>query len=272
MSKMKLAFTPIIPVSEKEIWKIKVRVVRMWRFQNGDKPGDVGGVDLILLDEKGDRMQACIRGKLISKFENDLGERECCILMNFKLSPNLGNYIGTPHPFKIFFTWSTHVKKNCEEIPNNSLRFNCISFDELLSQKHDEKVFVDVIAEIVGPCDLREITVRKVPCKILNLQLKNCGDSIINCVFWEKYAEDIRSYVQSFSGGAIVLLCNLMKINIYNGKFTIQSGKSSTKLFINSDIAEINELKKKNVKRYYVNNIMWLHCQFVKFYPNFFGS
>uniref|UniRef100_A0A0D3D4V5 Replication protein A 70 kDa DNA-binding subunit B/D first OB fold domain-containing protein n=1 Tax=Brassica oleracea var. oleracea TaxID=109376 RepID=A0A0D3D4V5_BRAOL len=178
MSKMKLAFTPVAqlkPDSENEIWKIKVRVVRMWRFQNGVKPGDVGGIDLILLDDKGDRIQACIRGKLISKFEDDLGEGKCCILMNFKLSPNLGNYRGTPHSFKIFFTWSTHVKKNCEKIPNDSLRFNCISFDDLLSQKHDEKVFVDVIGEIVGPCDLKEITVRNVPCKILNLQLKDSG-------------------------------------------------------------------------------------------------
>ncbi|CDY56442.1 BnaC07g49340D [Brassica napus] len=186
MSKMKLAFTHVAqlkPDSENEIWKIKVRIVRMWRFQNGVKPGDAGGIDLILLYDKGDRIQACIRGKLISKFEDNLGEGKCCILMNFKLSPNLGNYRGTPHPFKIFFTWSTHVKKNLEEIPNDSLRFNCISFDDLLSQKHDEKVFVDVIGEIVGPCDLKEITVRNAPCKILNLQLKDCGDSIINCVF-----------------------------------------------------------------------------------------
>ncbi|XP_056850155.1 replication protein A 70 kDa DNA-binding subunit A-like [Raphanus sativus] len=251
MSKMKLAFTPIAQlqaVTENEIWKIKVRVARMWRFQNGDKTGDVGGVDLILVDDKGDRIQACIRGKLIPKFENDLGEGECCILMNFKLSPNLGNYRGTGHPFKIFFTWSTYLKKNCEEIPNDSLRFDCVSFDDLLSQNCDEKVFVDVIGEIVGPCNLKEITVRNAPCKILNLQLKNCGDSIINCVFWEKYAEDIHSYVQSFSGGAIVMLCSLMRINIYNGKFTIQSGKSSTKLFINSDIAEINEFKEKMSK------------------------
>lgn len=55
MSKMKLAFTPIAQlqaVTENEIWKIKVRVARMWRFQNGDKTGDVGGVDLILVDDK----------------------------------------------------------------------------------------------------------------------------------------------------------------------------------------------------------------------------
>ncbi|CAN6826862.1 unnamed protein product [Brassica oleracea] len=46
----------------------------MWRFQNGVKPGYVGGIDLILLDDTGDRIQACIRGKLISKFEDGLGE------------------------------------------------------------------------------------------------------------------------------------------------------------------------------------------------------
>ncbi|WZZ74525.1 hypothetical protein YC2023_085895 [Brassica napus] len=202
MSKMKLAFTHVAqlkPDSENEIWKIKVRIVRMWRFQNGVKPGDAGGIDLILLYDKGDRIQACIRGKLISKFEDDLGEGKCCILMNFKLSPNLGNYRGTPHPFKIFFTWSTHVKKNLEEIPNDSLRFNCISFDDLLSQKHDEKVFVDVIGEIVGPCDLKEITVRNAPCKILNLQLKDCGMS-----------KDVMS---TTSSGSLLTLSNCTQVS-----------------------------------------------------------
>ncbi|CAH2047780.1 unnamed protein product [Thlaspi arvense] len=36
--------------------------------------GDAGGLDLILVDEKGDRIQACIRGKLISKFQHELEE------------------------------------------------------------------------------------------------------------------------------------------------------------------------------------------------------
>ena len=63
---MKLAFTPVAqlkPDSENEIWKIKVRVVRMWRFQNGVrvKPGYVGGIDLILLDDKvHNRILSCL--------------------------------------------------------------------------------------------------------------------------------------------------------------------------------------------------------------------
>ncbi|KAF3501051.1 hypothetical protein F2Q69_00042462 [Brassica cretica] len=135
MSKMKLAFTPVAqlkPDSEKEIWKIKVRVVRMWRFQNGIKPGD-GGIDLILLDDKGDRIQACIRGKLISKFEEDMGEGKCY-----------------------------------------------------------------VIGEIVGPCDLKEITVRNAPCKILNLQLKDCGE-VIQLIHKSAY-ELLEQQVQFNSG------------------------------------------------------------------------
>ncbi|CAA7054897.1 unnamed protein product [Microthlaspi erraticum] len=93
--------------------------------------------------------------------------------------------------------------------------------------------------------DLKEITAQNQPCKLLNLQLRSIDGSIIDCVFWEKYAEEIHSYVESFSGGPIVLLCSLMRINVYKGKPTIQSGKSSTKLFINSDIPEINEFKEK---------------------------
>ncbi|KAG7578019.1 hypothetical protein ISN45_Aa03g022480 [Arabidopsis thaliana x Arabidopsis arenosa] len=90
--------------------------------------------------------------------------------MNFKLSPNFGSYRATGHSFKIFLTWSTIVKP-CEEIPNHSLRFSFIPFDKL--QRHGKYVFLDVIGEIVGMNDLKEITIRNAPSKLLNVQLFN---------------------------------------------------------------------------------------------------
>ncbi|KAG7545031.1 hypothetical protein ISN44_As12g005590 [Arabidopsis suecica] len=89
--------------------------------------------------------------------------------MNFKLSPNFGSYRATRHSFKIFLTWSTIViVKPCEEIPNHSLRFSFIPSGKL--QRHDENVFLDVIGEIVGMNDLKEITIRNAPSKLLNVQ------------------------------------------------------------------------------------------------------
>ncbi|CAH2065362.1 unnamed protein product, partial [Thlaspi arvense] len=119
---------------------------------------------------KSDRIQASIRGKLISKFQSEFEEGVCRVLMNFKLSPNLVSFKATPHSFKLSFTWSIYVKP-CEEISNHSLRFNFIPFDELLSQTHDENVFVDVIGEMIEH-DLKEITLYNAPRKLLNLQLK----------------------------------------------------------------------------------------------------
>ncbi|VVB02624.1 unnamed protein product [Arabis nemorensis] len=113
---MKLDFTPIAQLkSENKIWKIKTRISRIWRFQNNDKHGDIGRLDLILVDDK-----------------------------------------------------------NCDHIPNDSLRFNFIPFEELLSG-HMTKQFSSVchvIGEIIEVHGLKEITVRNALCKLLNLQLK----------------------------------------------------------------------------------------------------
>ncbi|CAA7014945.1 unnamed protein product [Microthlaspi erraticum] len=140
---MKLPLTPIADLKsdpENKVYKIEARISRLWRFPNNGNSGNDGGVDLILVDDKGDRIQACIRGgKLIAKFQKELEEGNCCI-------------------------------------PNHSLRFNFISFDELLSQAHDERVFVDIIGEMIGMNDLKEITAQNQPCKLLNLQLRSIGN------------------------------------------------------------------------------------------------
>ncbi|VVB16202.1 unnamed protein product [Arabis nemorensis] len=155
--KMKFDFTPIAqlnPVSENEIWKIKARVFRIWRFQNNDKPRDIGGLDLILVDDK-----------------------------------------------------------NCEQIPNHSLRFNFIPFEELFSRSHDETVFLDVIGEIIEVHGLKEINV--------------CNAPLVE---------------------QLIVFFGKRTLKTYMRKMTIQSANSPTKLFINYDIREINEFKEKMPK------------------------
>lgn len=152
---MPLEYTPISQLnsSQKE-WKIRVLVSRIWDFHSKHKPEVVLGMEAILVDEKGDRIQASLKQKLIKKYKRELKEGAYLDVMNFEVLGNNGDYRGTTHPYKINFIWTTYVKTS-EKIPNLS-RFNLSPFPDILSQSNVDDVFIDILGEIVGMGEITE--------------------------------------------------------------------------------------------------------------------
>ncbi|OAO96996.1 hypothetical protein AXX17_AT4G06860 [Arabidopsis thaliana] len=142
----------------------------------------------------------------------------------------------------------THVKKCDEQIPNLEFRFNFIPISDIQARTDNDNVFIDVIGEIIGMQELKEVNVSGRQTKLLNLQLRDLGESVIDVTLWEKWAEDLYSYVKGYKDGSIVLVGSLMKIKTYNGKISVQNAFFLTKLFINSSIAEITEFKESLAK------------------------
>ncbi|VYS58985.1 unnamed protein product [Arabidopsis thaliana] len=207
---MPLEITPVSQLhSHLSTCKVKVRIARLWAYHKKDRPKDITGIDLLLVDDKGERIQASIRSQLLSKFQEKLEEGDCYMIMNFEISDNGGSYRASSHPYKINFMSMTHI---------------------------------------IGMQELKEVNVSGRQTKLLNLQLRDLGESVIDVTLWEKWAEDLYSYVKGYKDGSIVLVGSLMKIKTYNGKISVQNASFSTKLFINSSIAEITEFKESLAK------------------------
>ncbi|XP_020884811.1 replication protein A 70 kDa DNA-binding subunit C isoform X2 [Arabidopsis lyrata subsp. lyrata] len=158
--------------------------------------------------------------------------------MNFELCPNLGKFRSCDHPYKINFIFYTCVKPS-EEIPNLEACFNLCPFPKILARRNDDTIFIDIIGEIVGMNEVKSITTAEGPTKLLNLQLKDLGDSLIDVALWGKLAEDVYSNIKSQPSGPVVFLGSLMKTLLYQGKGTVQSSKFTTKAYINSPLPEI---------------------------------
>ncbi|RID67018.1 hypothetical protein BRARA_D02124 [Brassica rapa] len=240
---MPLEYTPISQLnsSQKE-WKIRVLVSRIWDFHSKHKPEVVLGMEAILVDEKGDRIQASLKQKLIKKYKRELKEGAYLDVMNFEVLGNNGDYRGTTHPYKINFIWTTYVKTS-EKIPNLS-RFNLSPFPDILSQSNVDDVFIDILGEIVGMGEITERNYAGNSTKLLDIQLRDLSETIIECTLWEKHAEDLHSYVKNNKTGPVILLGSLMRTKRYNGKISVQNSRFSTKLFLNEDIDEISVFKK----------------------------
>ncbi|CAH8256583.1 unnamed protein product [Arabidopsis lyrata] len=72
---MPLEVTPVSQLnSDLSTCKVKVRIARVWAYHKKDRPKDITGIDLLLVDDKGDRIQASIRSQLLTKFQGKLEE------------------------------------------------------------------------------------------------------------------------------------------------------------------------------------------------------
>ncbi|KAJ9546632.1 hypothetical protein OSB04_019175 [Centaurea solstitialis] len=79
--------------TQNDCLKIKVRIVRIWKQSFS--------LDMILMDEKGKKIQGTIKAKLIHNFERFLAEGSIVVLSNFGVAENSGNYRIINHPYVI---------------------------------------------------------------------------------------------------------------------------------------------------------------------------
>ncbi|KAM3204246.1 hypothetical protein P3L10_027655 [Capsicum annuum] len=93
-------------------WNFKVRVVRMWHVTPRDKSNFLLSIELVLQDEKGERIHATIPQSVVHRFR----EEKKCNKINgivsyefFFLEPNNMHYKTTAHKFKLEFTPKTIV-------------------------------------------------------------------------------------------------------------------------------------------------------------------
>ncbi|KAJ9546434.1 hypothetical protein OSB04_018977 [Centaurea solstitialis] len=78
---------------QNDSWMIKVRIVRLWK--------QPFSLDMILMDERGEKIQGTIKTKLIHTFERLLTEGSIVVLSKFGVDENSGSYRIINHPYVI---------------------------------------------------------------------------------------------------------------------------------------------------------------------------
>ena len=163
-------------------WRIKVRVIRLWKTPSVLNPDVNASIDMVLCDSsvslkhfkccfffsfswnlcfanqyvivmisyliclfsflKGSRISVHITKFFFSSFTELLEEGKVFIISNFSLSPNRGSFKTSVHPYRIKFQQKTVVEQ-VENDPAISLYgFNFIPFSNISTKIHDEDVLV----------------------------------------------------------------------------------------------------------------------------------
>ncbi|KAL2935619.1 Replication protein A 70 kDa DNA-binding subunit B [Bienertia sinuspersici] len=120
----------------KATWSVKIKVIRLWTTPDFYNPENHYSIEMVFVDEKGDKIQATVK--------------------RFGVGQPSGDYSPTKHAYKINFLSTTTVEQLNElDIPISGYNFVC--FLDILSNKLDDKYLVDVIGGVTEVSKL-EIT------------------------------------------------------------------------------------------------------------------
>ncbi|KAD4981809.1 hypothetical protein E3N88_18480 [Mikania micrantha] len=71
---------------------IKVRIIRRWTTPNWKTPNDIYSIELIVIDEKNNKLQCTVLKKFTNKIEKLFTENQCLYILNPSLAENHSTY------------------------------------------------------------------------------------------------------------------------------------------------------------------------------------
>ncbi|XP_056686069.1 replication protein A 70 kDa DNA-binding subunit C [Spinacia oleracea] len=221
---------------------LQVRVVRLWTMTSFKNPEDVYFIDMVLLDAKGDKIQATIKKSLLRTFQPLLNEGELYTISNYRVGKNSGEYKPTGHPYKINFVLLIRVNVlHAANIPTYG--FDLVPFDAIISNGLDSTCLVDVIGYLSGVTSSDDYMRNGIYTKQLTIQLEDLQKNVISCTLWNHYADELKTWLAEHPNCQVILIVQFAKIKTWQGTNGLSSSLFATRLHINSNVEEINAFK-----------------------------
>ncbi|KAG2252588.1 hypothetical protein Bca52824_082724 [Brassica carinata] len=194
----------------KTTWKIKVKIIRLWRQYS---TGDIDSIEMVLINSNGDTIHATVNVDVVLIFESFLEEGYSKIFINFSLSQACGSYRLTKHPYKIWFQATTRIRL-CDDLPYRLTGFTHVNFREILDGTLSPEYLIDIVSQIVEVTHVEIVSLNGKDTEKMSLLLKNEEDVRIPLVVWGKVALDLSEAIQLLSDRTLICVMNVC--NAYN--------------------------------------------------------
>ncbi|XP_035836031.1 uncharacterized protein LOC110888844 [Helianthus annuus] len=201
-----------------KLFTIKVNVLRLWIRVNPKREVKTLGIEMVVMDEQGTRMQATVWSKFMKKHEILLNEHERCYIYKSQLSVIKSNLKHLEKEHAISLNFDTSVKK-CENFYGSVYGIRLASFESIKAGEVNVKYRLDFIG-YVDEWSEPEVTKMKIrkDSKYMNMQLLDEEGIKLKCTLWDEYCDQIFGYIQSHKEEVhVVLLVQFGSFNKYKG-------------------------------------------------------
>ncbi|GKC86212.1 replication protein A 70 kDa DNA-binding subunit B [Tanacetum coccineum] len=102
--------------------KVLARSISLWKSHPASRPNEVWALDMVFQDAHGNRVQATVRNKKISKFQLLIDEGSCYRIGNLGVGDNGSKYPMLNHLYKMIFYKNTSMTR-VDNFDNNTRGF-----------------------------------------------------------------------------------------------------------------------------------------------------
>ncbi|XP_071695627.1 replication protein A 70 kDa DNA-binding subunit B-like [Rutidosis leptorrhynchoides] len=207
----------------KSSWKLKVRVLSIWKMMYE--------LQMIVMDEKCDKIGAVVKQALCPDFEKDLEVGAVFMISRFGVGDNKGKYPVYMHKLKLNFYRNTSLRRVCSFYgPKNAFQF--MPFSQVWDKKDHPNLLIDLIGRIVDCGDLKPYEKEDGgEGKRLNIEIEDADNLKLKCTWWDEYAQQMHDFIDgNKNGGPVVLIIQFGKIKYWKASSSQGAGQLSSKV------------------------------------------
>ncbi|XP_076952444.1 replication protein A 70 kDa DNA-binding subunit D-like [Bidens hawaiensis] len=194
---------------------LKVRVLRLWSIKDNKNVNEDFLIEMVLMDEEENRIQATVYKQDIYRFKRFLKESSTLTIVNPSVGLNGSNYRIIDCPNKLVFGPNTHVNP-CNEFEGCLFGFKMTSFESVIKKEISLKSTIDIIGHVVHVFKTNVSNV-----KDKNKRTMELCDLSGNCVYltlWDHYASELSKYVvDHFDQPHAVIVLQFGRVKYYTG-------------------------------------------------------
>ncbi|XLR21886.1 replication protein A 70 kDa DNA-binding subunit A-like [Arachis hypogaea] len=229
-------------------WNFKVYIVRIWEELSKYNKQETWSIEMVLQDNKGDRIYSTVPRALVQKWTPILHEFQMYTMTNFTVVDNKTKTKNGVSRYVLTFSHRTKVTH--VEVPTFPLQaFRFRSFVDLqnAAMLGDADMF-DIIGEVVGKEEPRDlITSKGRETKRLVVILQDLDNNRMSCTLFGDLVDQIVPHLQEERVEPLIVVMQYFKVSRWNGKTSVQSNFAISKVHINLDLEEVNFFKTRVV-------------------------
>ncbi|KAF8049671.1 hypothetical protein N665_2153s0005 [Sinapis alba] len=221
----------------KTMWKIKVKVIRLWK-QYSAAGGET--IEMVLCDLKGGKIYASVKKELVAQYEPFLRQDYSLMLINFAVIHSCGSYRTTSHGYKIIFLNTTRVRP-CEKLPEDLSGFSPVQYKDVLDGTLNPNYLVDIIGQICEISHIEHINVNGKETEKLSLELRNSNDERLPMVLWGKFASDVSEAMQVRDDHSTIFVLRFGKIKVWKEERSVSNAYNVSEIALNPPMIEVDK-------------------------------
>ncbi|KAL5132857.1 hypothetical protein HKD37_03G006282 [Glycine soja] len=229
--------------TRKGTWKIVVRITDLWQVR---KQNSKQAIEMVLMDQTGSKIGATLLQELFTELRDKLHCSSSYLIQNLRIVDNQSEYRVSPVPLLVYFLKTTSVKEiQHPEIPSNI--YLITPFGDIISGVAPRHTLVDIVGVVA---DLIDVKIDNPPHR-MTIRLRDNS----NCEILMTLHDAIDKNLLLQEPFVVMLTLGKIKDAIDKYPLNVQNVKFGSRLYVNTDIAEIQQFRQSLCVPFYCGGI-----------------